>query len=110
MVNTVKRGNPVVFHGDKNLRHYRNRFEHIQQRIFETIMKTINQRIFEAADGFGITIKSFAADENHTIIHCNRDINVFFKVTVKTDATVEDIQAAMNEMYYRAKGTSHSRF
>ena len=73
-------------------------------------MKTINQRIFEAADGFGIIIKSFAADENHTIIQCNRDINVFFKVTIKTDATVEDIQAEMNRSYYIAKGTSHSRY
>lgn len=65
-------------------------------------MRTINQRIFEAADKHGFEIVNFASTENMTIIQCKRE-NTFFKVTIETDSDVDKIEKAMIDSYFKAK-------
>lgn len=72
-------------------------------------MKGTEQKIFDAADRNGITVKSYTITERDFCVDCNKDIIVFFRVVMPTNSTVEEIENKMNEMFYRAKGTSHSR-
>jgi len=65
-------------------------------------MRTINQRIFEAADNKGFEVMNFASTENMTIIQCKRE-NTFFKVTIETDSDVPKLEQAMVDAYFKAK-------
>jgi isopenicillin N synthase-like dioxygenase len=66
-------------------------------------MRTINQRIYEAADKHGFEVISIASTENMTIAHCKKEPNTFFKITTETDSEVSKIEKAMVDSYFKAK-------